>query len=348
MRRLRSDECPVRGLPIPAAVIVFFAMTALPLASGRADSTVSPGPPSQPAAGSGGVETAFTKVAVSIHDGEKPGYWLFEPEAPRDGASIPDTLPLVLFLSGCCPPPGTLNPEPAKYRDWIDHIAKRGAVLIYPRYDFYSGLPDVVRMVRAAIAEIATGTHPAVDTAHIAITGHSIGGLLAVNYAGAASKDVPAANALMLAMPACVGCPNPIDDLTAISPTTDILVVVAEEDRVGGDVMAKQIWARLDRIPLDRRDYITILSDRHGQPPLIADHELPATAPFAGAPGVLDTLDWYGLWRPFDALVACSRAGQECATALGHTPAQRYMGQWSDGVPVTELKVTDNPEAQGQ
>jgi hypothetical protein len=87
-----------------------------------------------------------------------------------------------------------------------------------------------------------------------------------------------------------------------------------------------------------------ILSDSHGKPPLIADHELPATAPFAGAPGALDALDWYGLWRPFDALVACSRTGQECATALGDTPEQKFMGRWSDGVPVIELKVTDSPK----
>jgi len=334
------------ALSIVAVVIIVLLVIVLPFASGRADSAVSPSPPSQPATGPGGVEAVFTKVVVTVHDDEAPGYWLFEPKAARDGATSPDILPLVLFLSGCCPPPGTLNPEPAKYRDWIDHIAKRGAVVIYPRFRFYSGLQDVMKMVRAAVAEISAGPHPAVDTTHIAITGHSIGGLLAVNYAGAASEDVPTATALMLAMPACVGCPNPIDDLTAISPTTDVLVVVADEDQVGGDVMARQIWAKLDQIPLDRRDYITILSDSHGQPPLIADHELPATAPFAGASGVLDALDWYGLWRPFDALVACSRAGQECATALGDTPEQRFMGQWSDGVSVIELKVTDTPETQ--
>jgi hypothetical protein len=28
---------------------------------------------------------------------------------------------------------------------------------------------------------------------------------------------------------------------------------------------------------------------------------------------------------------------------LGNTPQQRFMGVWSDGVPVKELKVTDQP-----
>jgi len=29
--------------------------------------------------------------------------------------------------------------------------------------------------------------------------------------------------------------------------------------------------------------------------------------------------------------------------AFGNTPEQRFMGTWSDGVPVKELKVTDTP-----
>jgi hypothetical protein len=31
--------------------------------------------------------------------------------------------------------------------------------------------------------------------------------------------------------------------------------------------------------------------------------------------------------------------------ALGNTPEQRFMGTWSDGVPVTEAVVTDDPVA---
>ena len=35
--------------------------------------------------------------------------------------------------------------------------------------------------------------------------------------------------------------------------------------------------------------------------------------------------------------------GKNREYALGNTPQQRFMGLWSDGVPVKELKVTDKP-----
>jgi len=35
--------------------------------------------------------------------------------------------------------------------------------------------------------------------------------------------------------------------------------------------------------------------------------------------------------------------GEWCEVALGTTPGQRFMGIWSDGVPVTEAIVTDDP-----
>jgi hypothetical protein len=33
----------------------------------------------------------------------------------------------------------------------------------------------------------------------------------------------------------------------------------------------------------------------------------------------------------------------DCEYALGDTPEQRFMGYWSDGVPVAELEVVADP-----
>ena len=52
---------------------------------------------------------------------------------------------------------------------------------------------------------------------------------------------------------------------------------------------------------------------------------------------------WGGPWKWLDALMSCSFANQHCDTALGNTPQQRFMGVWSDGVPVVEPQVTDDP-----
>ena len=61
------------------------------------------------------------------------------------------------------------------------------------------------------------------------------------------------------------------------------------------------------------------------------------------AAGALDAFDWYGTWKFLDALMSCSFAGKDCVYATGNTPQQRFMGKWSDGVPVTAAQVTDNP-----
>ena len=57
----------------------------------------------------------------------------------------------------------------------------------------------------------------------------------------------------------------------------------------------------------------------------------------------LDALDWYGTWKLLDAMMACSFDGAWCEYAFGNTPEQRFMGVWSDSVPVLELTVTDDP-----
>jgi hypothetical protein len=96
-------------------------------------------------------------------------------------------------------------------------------------------------------------------------------------------------------------------------------------------------------VPLEQRDLVTLVSDTHGVPWLLATHEQaeaasPDDAAYASiAP---DALDWYGTWKLLDALMGCAFDGEWCEYALGNTPEQRFMGTWSDGVPVAEALVS--------
>ncbi len=58
---------------------------------------------------------------------------------------------------------------------------------------------------------------------------------------------------------------------------------------------------------------------------------------------MVNALDFYGTWKLFDALCDAAFYNKNREYALGNTPQQRFMGLWSDGVPVKELKVTDKP-----
>jgi hypothetical protein len=56
-----------------------------------------------------------------------------------------------------------------------------------------------------------------------------------------------------------------------------------------------------------------------------------------------DALDVYG---PGSSLTDCSNATisrRGCRYALGGTAAQRFMGSWSDGVPMKPLQVLGSP-----
>jgi hypothetical protein len=53
-----------------------------------------------------------------------------------------------------------------------------------------------------------------------------------------------------------------------------------------------------------------------------------------------DAINYYGLWKLFDGLTDDAFFGKNAEYALGSTPQQRYMGKWSDGTPVKELKVS--------
>jgi hypothetical protein len=54
---------------------------------------------------------------------------------------------------------------------------------------------------------------------------------------------------------------------------------------------------------------------------------------------MVDALDFYGTWKLFDGLTDAAFFGKNREYALGDTPEQRFMGKWSDGAPVKELRV---------
>ena len=54
---------------------------------------------------------------------------------------------------------------------------------------------------------------------------------------------------------------------------------------------------------------------------------------------VTDALDYYGTWKLFDGLRDAVFHGINREYALGDTDHQRFMGLWSDGVPVRQLLV---------
>jgi acetyl esterase/lipase len=350
-------------------------------------------PPRQPAAGPGGKSYPYDKVRESVF-GEGAGQFrVFEPAAAvpvsassgspsetaaSDSAKTAAALPVIVFAHGW----GAM--EPGGYGAWIEHLVKRGNIVIYPRYqeslrtrmeDF---TPNAVAEVKAALKELAAGGHARADLGRVAVVGHSMGGAIAPNLAAMAAKEgLPRFSAVMCVEPGNRMMNNPkihmpMADLSLIPANTLLIMLVGSDDKVVRDETAKEIYSGASNVASANKNYVTMMSDHHGTPPLVANHFAPAapggTFESGGGDGgskgplrdrigewmrekkggtqpMVDALDFYGTWKLFDGLTDAAFFGKNREYALGDTPQQRFMGVWSDGVAAKELKVEMTAEA---
>jgi pimeloyl-ACP methyl ester carboxylesterase len=361
------------------AIVLFliFALFAPPLVLAQ-----NPTPPGQPASGPGGKQYAHTSVTKNRYGKGGTEYWIFEPDEPK-----PATAPLVVFLHGW----GGMNPM--YYGAWIDHLVKRGNIVIYPRYQaslltsIQEFTPNTLTAIKAALDVLQTEPgHIKPDLSKFAAVGHSMGGLLAASVAALASDSgLPRVTALMSVEPGITEAPInfPLADLKKLPADTLLLAVAGDQDTLVGTFDAKRIYKESTRVPASNKDYVTMVSDLRGTPGLQASHRAPTAynndydsgEGIGGGPAeaadvrgdragglptrrvdgpqvrgrerietmMVNALDFYGTWKLFDGLCDAAFYGKNREYALGNTPQQRFMGVWSDGVPVKELKITDNP-----
>jgi pimeloyl-ACP methyl ester carboxylesterase len=328
-------------------------------------------PPPQPQTGPGGKQSAHAAVTKNRYGKGGQEYWIFEPDSPK-----PRTAPVVVFLHGW----GGMNP--LYYGAWLDHLVKRGNIVIYPRYQSNLLTPigeftsNTIAALKDAVSRLQTEPgHISPDFNKFATVGHSVGGLLAANVAALASEsNLPRVRAVMSVEPGITEPPINISlaDLKKIPAGTLLLALAGDQDALVRDTDAKRIYYESTHVSADNKDFITLVSDSHGRPALQASHRAPTAhdksydsgqgvggspADIANRVGdapqnarrdrletmMVNALDYFGTWKLFDALCDAAFNGKNREYALGNTPQQRFMGVWSDGVPVKELKVTDKP-----
>ncbi len=365
---LKQWREPVRGQTLAWCLLLLLALLVPVLAAAPASIT----PPVQPASGPGGAEYPCRTVLAQVYGDGGHAYWIFEPADPT-----PAHAPLIVFNHGW----GAI--EPLVYGAWIDHLVRRGNIVVYPVYqanlltsprDF---TPNALAAVQEAIRRLQHEPgHVSPELTHVALLGHSMGGVVSANMAALAARvGLPQAGAVMCVEPGNTwGLPKfaavKLEDLSRIPPDTLLLSVAGDRDRVVRDIDAKRIYRETTHIPAANKNYVLLVSDDHGQPPLCADHLAPvafnkqyqlsnydhdtnsATAGSAGQvsnntapvnPGPAKALAFYGLWKLFDGLCDAAFYGKNRDYALGNTPEQRFMGRWSDGTPVKELQVVTAP-----
>ena len=176
--------------------------------------------------------------------------------------------------------------------------------------------------MKAALARLrAEPGHVAMEAGHLAMAGHSMGGVLAASLAAlAAQSGIPQPLAVMCIEPGKTWGLRPIrfvlPDLSRIPPETLLLAVAGDEDTVVNDTDALRIFRESTAVPAGNKDFITLRSDRHGHPPLIADH----FAPCAASPGV----------------ALCPLLPRGCARLLRHLETLRRVS-WTPLSPIATV-----------
>jgi uncharacterized protein (TIGR03437 family) len=124
--------------------------------------------------------------------------------------------------------------------------------------------------------------------------------------------------------------------LVNLPPHAKVLVQVYESDTICDHRIAKEVFERVG-LPAEEKDFVLLRNDAFGNYELEASHGTPG----GSAP---NALDYYGVWRLFDALADYSfnnnQAGKLVALGKGGA-VQRFMGRWPSGQAVKELLAGD-------
>jgi dienelactone hydrolase len=343
----RSGRCArrvIRGVP----VVLALALMPVIAAGWRADGRLEAGEP-------GGHEDPAGRGRARRAEPEPPhggvrryeiglgprSYWLFEPDLPR-----PERAPVVVFLHGW------FAVNPAFYGAWIDHLVRDGHVVIFPRYQNDVGtmpqdfLPNAMAAIHDALGVLNVGVpHVRPDTRRFALIGHSAGANLASQIAALASDPhapLPLPRAVVAVMPGEV-FPMRQPSFDRIPGTTLLIVAVGDADIVVGDLRGRQIFAEASAIPNSRKRFILFRSDRHGYPPLVAEHTSPTGTNHRldNGEGILrslqlslgdvNALDYAGFWRITDLTLHAAFTGQTLDEVARDPEQFRHLGYWSDG-----------------
>jgi pimeloyl-ACP methyl ester carboxylesterase len=317
----------------------------------------APTPPEQPSSGPGSSAYAHASLTTSRFGSGADEVWVFEPAGPA-----PERAPVVVFCHGWA------GIDPAHYGAWITHIVRRGHTVVYPRYQVDLRTQPLnftwhaLNGTRHALEQLRTPGRVQPDERGLAFVGHSMGGLVAANLAALAARGLlPPPLALMSVTPGktwpeASRIAFPLQDLSVLPPNLLLLAVANEDDDFVRDIDARKVYRGAVNVAEENKNYVRMFSDDHGAPSLTADHRAPTapggliapddSLPFSRGGGdesrgerVTNTLDYYGTWKLFDGLADAAFRGVHREYALGNTPQQRSMGEWSDRMPVRELMI---------
>ncbi|HEX6581982.1 MAG TPA: hypothetical protein VF056_00170 [Thermoleophilaceae bacterium] len=306
--------------------------------------------PPQPRSGPGASDYAHAGWRVSSGGSGADAWYVFEPARPR-----PAKATLAIVMHG--------NYEFSGYGqmyELIRHTVRKGSVVIYPRwqtdiaipcpgpFDIEACMTSAVNGIRGALSYLRARPKRRVqpELRRTSYFGFSFGGIITANLANRYRKlHLPRPRAIFLEDPHDGGLngfdePAVDDSLSGIPSTVKLQChsgadgVLSEPNRA--DRSCNAIFPKLGHVPKRNKDLVLTHTDEHGDRDLSSKHGV-----CAAKKGTADAYDWNFCWKVWDGLRSCAYLGRQCGHALGNTRRHRSNGRWSDGVPVTPLKIQD-------
>lgn len=281
-----AKQCGVR-LPSrqpPSLMPALFRLpVALPLILGLVIGLGAPGagaatPPVQPKDGPGGQAYAAASVVKRVL-GRAGAVTL---AYYGNGAASAEGRPVAVLLHAW----GAVNPQ--AYGSWIEHLARSGYLVLFPRFQEVGRTRPVLAsgiaatLVKDALAELAGDQDAKPDTNRVALIGHLAGVPLAANLAAHARvTGLPVPRLIFGAMPGGIARDDKargiaLHDLNEIDPATLIVTVIGDRDARAADIAARRVMRDASAVPTDHKLMVRTLSDDHGFPALSATLAAPA------------------------------------------------------------------------
>jgi hypothetical protein len=294
-----------------------------------------PAPPAQPTSGPGSNDYFSRGTVYSRYHEQNVTYWIITPDDPK-----PERAPVAVFF------PNAGEADTGVYRGWLEHLARRGFIVIYLVLSDKAGQdPGETANDLLATIDSAKQHLPQITTTKAAwdmlmFIGQGSGGVIAYNLAcDDGIKHSAALKALFIVQPCreSLGLRQELTELADASKLPaeccTILITGADDDPTRDNDTRLLSQSLAIKLPPERFGSITIRSDRHGNPPLVADSWLAYAKPGDHGRQRIDALDWLGVWKLADMLA-------DSAFTQGKViirDEDLTMGKWSDGLAVNAM-----------
>ena len=263
-----------RLTPAIAGALALLSLAQIP-SSGAARAAA---PPVQPADGPGGLGDKAAAIAKRVVGAPGSDAYVFH----KAGAAPSEGRPVAVFLHAW----GAPNPQ--GYGAWIDHLARNGWLVVFPRFQEVNrtrpadATANAERALKDVLGALAADAEAKPDAGRVALIGHLAGVPLAANLAAAGGGDgMPAARLVFGVMPGGIAHDAKsrgiaLADLARIPADTILVTVVGDRDARAAEAAARRILRDASGVRPERKLFLRALSDDHGFPALTATLAAPA------------------------------------------------------------------------